>query len=357
MLPCAGATSGNTNYKYALNTSLGAGTPVTVLASANPLTISKVSDKSVYLFNSTAIFTVTVQNPGAYGVSIDKITDELPSGFTYQSLDASSQVTATNSTTNPATGALGTLTFEGGVTSSGNTSYYIPAGGSIILKYTATAPSSPASNQVTNARDYVGIKLVGAAQNTVSVAATLPVSLVSFHAGNVNDGIQLKWTTSNEVNSKWFELERSNGNNAYIHLSTIAASENSVGNNNYSFIDSFPGSGINNYRLKTLDQDLEYKYSQVVSIRSSDHGYRAAGIYPNPFVNNTTIHLSLENNIPIHVALYDNIGNLVFLKDIAGRKGNNTYILDRLAVLPKGNYIMHISTLQGNKHFKVVKLR
>lgn len=167
LLPCAGATSGNTNYKYALNTSLGAGTPVTVSASANPLTISKVSDKSVYLFNSTAIFTVTVQNPGAYGVSIDKINDELPSGFTYQSLDASSQVTATNSTTKPATGALGTLTFEGGVTSSGITSYYIPAGGSIILKYTATAPSSPASNQVTNARDYVGIKLVGTAQNTV----------------------------------------------------------------------------------------------------------------------------------------------------------------------------------------------
>lgn len=289
-------------------------------------------------------------------MSIDKITDELPSGFTYQSFDASSQVTATNSTTVPVTGALGTLTFEGGVTSSGNTSYYVPAGGSIILKYTATAPSSPASNQVTNARDYVGIRLIGTAQNTVSVAATLPVSLVSFQPFNVNAGIQLKWTTSSEVNSKWFELERSNGNNSYIHLSTIAASVNSVSNNNYSFIDSFPGSGINIYRLKIVDQDLGYKYSHVVSIRSSEHGYRAADIYPNPFVNNTTIQLSLENNTPVHVALYDNTGNLVFLKDFAGRKGNNTYILDRLTVLPRGNYIVQVSTLLGNKHFKVVKL-
>lgn len=116
LLPCAGATSGSTNYKYALNTSLGSGTPITVSAAANPLTIAKTSDKSLYRTNSIATFTITIQNPGAHGVTVDKVTDQLPAGFTFQSIDATSQVKGFNSTIVPSSGATGNITFEGGVT-------------------------------------------------------------------------------------------------------------------------------------------------------------------------------------------------------------------------------------------------
>ncbi|RYE12971.1 MAG: hypothetical protein EOP51_30595, partial [Sphingobacteriales bacterium] len=115
--PCAGATSGSTNYKYALNTALGSGTPVSISASATPLTISKSSDQQVYLVNSLAHFTIKIKNPGAYPVSIDKITDSIPAGFTYQGQEAGSGVTVANSTVVPVTGATGTITFEGAVAS------------------------------------------------------------------------------------------------------------------------------------------------------------------------------------------------------------------------------------------------
>src|SRR5258706_927886 len=63
LLPCAGSTSGGSNYKYALNTSLGSGSPITVSSAANPLTITKTSDHPVYSVSSPAIFTITIQNP------------------------------------------------------------------------------------------------------------------------------------------------------------------------------------------------------------------------------------------------------------------------------------------------------
>ena len=168
LLPCAGATSGSTNYKYALNTSLGQGTPIIVSSSANPLTITKTSDQSLYGYNNTSIFTITISNPAAYPVTIDKITDELPTGFIFQAVDAASQVNLTNSTAVPSTGASGTISFEGGVSSGGITSYTIPAGGSFILIYSALSPSADAPNLVTTARDYVGISEIGSAQNTVT---------------------------------------------------------------------------------------------------------------------------------------------------------------------------------------------
>src|SRR5258705_3192245 len=146
LLPCAGATSGSTNYKYALNTSLGQGTPITISSSANPLTITKTSDQSLYGYSNTAIFTITISNPSIYPVTIDKITDELPTGFTFQALDGASQVTTVNSTSTPLAGASGTINFEGGVSSSGVISYQIPAGGDLILKYSAVSPLSDATN-------------------------------------------------------------------------------------------------------------------------------------------------------------------------------------------------------------------
>ena len=310
LLPCAGATSGNTNYKYALNTSLGSGAPVTVSASANPLTISKISDRSSYLFSSPAVFTITIQNPGAYGITLDKITDELPSGFTYQSLDASSQVTGSNSTTFPVSGATGTLTFEGGVTTSGDVSFYVPAHGSIILKYTAMSPASPMSNLVTNVRDFVGVTQVGTAQNTVSVVASLPLNLVSFLAGNTDQGIILQWTSSNEVNTKVFELERSNGSGEFRKIGVVTAAGNTSANTTYSFTDHLPLTGVNNYRLKMIDQDLAFTYSHILSATRSDQRSTGMKLYPNPFTDHTALYLSLNDDTPVSVTLFDAAGKL-----------------------------------------------
>jgi uncharacterized repeat protein (TIGR01451 family) len=357
LLPCAGATSGSTNYKYALNTNLGSGTPVIVSAAANPLTIAKTSNKILYGTNSPSVFTITIQNPGAYGVTIDKITDQLPAGFVFQSFDAASQVTAANSTMVPASGATGTISFEGGVVAGPNTSYYVAAGGSLIIKYNATSSSSTASNLVTNVIDYIGATQVGTAQNTVSVSATLPVTLVSFKAKRITEGVKLEWITSGETNSSHFELERNNGSDPFVTIGRENAAGVTTGISSYSFIDSFPLSGTSYYRIKMIDHDQRFKYSPVVAVVHSLKGIEIGGIYPNPFTEQLTFTVSLQKQEALLLGFYDLSGHTIMQKAINGKKGSNAITLDHLGSLKPGVYVLQLTAASGSFREKIMKIK
>jgi Secretion system C-terminal sorting domain/Domain of unknown function DUF11 len=355
LLPCAGATSGATNYKYALNTSLGAGTPVTVSSAANPLTITKSSDSPLYLTNGTATFTVVISNPGIYGVSIDSIKDQLPAGFTYVGLTGSSQVTTSNSTSVPSAGATGSIVFQGGVSST-STSFYIPAGGSITLQYTATAPSVPAANLLTTVRDYVGITEVGSAQNTVAVSTTLPVSLLSFTAGWQRNMIHLQWKTINEYNSQLIEIERKTTTGIFEKIGELPAAGNFSVEKLYSFIDSLPAIGNNQYRLKIIDRDGQFKYSPVVLLNKKQTGITVLDGYPNPFTYNLTIQISADKNQPVQVQVLDISGNIILTRNENCIQGTTTILLGNLSALPAGTYILQVLTADEMLLQRVVKL-
>ena len=356
LLPCAGATSGSTNYKYALNTNLGSGTPITISSSANPLTITKTSDQSLYHVNNTATFTVTIGNPSIYDVTIDKIIDSLPPGFTFVAFHVSSQVTASNSTSVPTAGATNSITFEGGVVSGGYTSYRVPAGGSLIIKYTATAPSSSTSNLTTTVKDYIAATEIGSAQNTVTVTTTLPVSLVSFNANWINEFVKLDWSTATENNSSSFEIERSNDNNAFIKIGSIAAAGNSAAGIDYSFTDNHPGNTTNYYRLKMLDIDQHFKYSSVLVVRKNTNNLQVKSVFPNPFTNEIQIAVTLSNDQDIRLNLLSNDGKVLLSKDIKGKTGTNTILFNNLGSLPKGVYLLQSITRDGNTNEKLLKV-
>jgi hypothetical protein len=355
LLPCAGATSGSTNYKYALNTSLGSGTPVTVSSTANPLTISKTSDHTIYGVTTIALFTITIQNPGVYGVTIDKITDEIPAGFSFQSIDGTSAVTSANSTSVPANGATGTITFEGGVLSGGNTSYYVPAGGSIVLKYTATTASSSTSSLLTTARSYIATTLVGSAQNTVRVSSTLPVTILSFKAAKNNGFVKLDWTTANEINSDLFEIEKGNSFAGFSKIAVVRSIGSSSSVTSYSFIDSFPLAGVNYYRLKAVDKDQQYKYSAVIAINNKQQGISVQRIYPNPFSDNISIRLIADKKQPVRMELTDLTGRLVLNKTITCLEGTNDILVPQLEKLNRGTYFLQFISNDATQRVKLVK--
>jgi uncharacterized repeat protein (TIGR01451 family) len=285
LLPCAGSTSGNTNYKYALNTALGQGTPITVSNNANPLTITKTSNKPVYQVNETATFTVNICNPGAFGVTIDRIVDQLPTGFTFQSVTASSQVNAANSTSIPANTATGNITFEGGVVSGANTSYYIPAGGCFSLAYTAVAPSSPAANLQTTVRDYVGATEVGSAQNTVSVIdGVVPIKWLSFNANKQSNKVLLTWQVQ-ETEVLFYEIEKSLDGSYFKKLTA----QNSKGNGLHTYTQEDFVAEANNifYRIKQIDLNGNTSYSAIVKVSTQTEN--KIEVFPNPIKTVTTI--------------------------------------------------------------------
>jgi hypothetical protein len=355
LLPCAGSTSGSTNYKYALNTALGSGSPITVSSAANPLTITKTSDKATYGINAPAIFTVVISNPSAYPITVDKIVDQLPTGFTFTSIDAASQVTSANSTTVPAASATGTITFEGGVTSAGNTSYYIAAGSTITLKYRATSLGASASNLLTTAKDYIGITEVGSTTNTVAVSSTLPVTLISFSGNWQNNNVKLDWKTASEFNSNRFEIEKINGSVANT-IGTVSANGNSSVNNEYSFIDAAASSqSINLYRLKMIDNDGHFKYSSIVSLSKGQLAGFVGTAFPNPFVNqfNIIINSAFRQQAVARVLTID--GHTVYEKTIEIPQGSSTIMLEDLNKLPAGTYFVQLQTATGLHSEKIVK--
>lgn len=138
--PYAVQTSGNTNIKYTGNFDGGSSVSISFPGATNPFTITKTSDigSAVAGASATVKYTVTVTNPSLNASRISQFVDVLPAGASFVGLDAASQVTAANSSSIPAAGATGTLTFIGRQ----DVSYLIPALGSVSLVYSVQMPAT-----------------------------------------------------------------------------------------------------------------------------------------------------------------------------------------------------------------------
>lgn len=114
--------------------------------------------------------------------------------------------------------------------------------------------------------------------------APLPVSLLSFNAALNNKAVSLDWSTANEVNAGAFELERSVNGKDFSRISFVVA-KNGV-QNSYNFVDERAVAGTNYYRLKMVDKDGSFKYSQIVSVKAKSEG---VAVFPNPVKANLTV--------------------------------------------------------------------
>jgi uncharacterized repeat protein (TIGR01451 family) len=172
--PYAMQTSGN-SLKYTGNFDGTGSISISFPGATNPFTITKTEDRSFALVGTSATvkYTVTISNPSAYASRISQIVDTLPAGATFAAIDASSQVTAANSSSVPAAGATGSITFLG----KQDVSYAIAAGGSVTLIYTVTMPST-AGAYTNSARGYFGQATTATASATFNVHAPAPITVV-----------------------------------------------------------------------------------------------------------------------------------------------------------------------------------
>jgi hypothetical protein len=125
----------------------------------------------------------------------------------------------------------------------------------------------------------------GSIVNFTTTAATLPVSLVSFNGKVTENGVNLIWSTSSEVNVKGFEIERRTANSNFESVSNSIA----PGNNNYSFMDRNVQNEVYYYRLKTTDNDGTFEYSNIISITFNLSATVRVQAYPNPATDRITI--------------------------------------------------------------------
>jgi uncharacterized repeat protein (TIGR01451 family) len=177
--PYAVQTSGNTNIKYTGNFDGSGSISISFPGATNPFTISKTSDIANTTVGTAATvkYTVTVANPSAYDSRVSSFTDTLPAGATFQGLDATSDVTAANSSGVPAVNATGTLTFTG----KQDVSYLIPAGGSVKLVYSVKMPST-AGSYVNSAQAQLGTATTATVSATFNVLTISPLTVTKVSA-------------------------------------------------------------------------------------------------------------------------------------------------------------------------------
>lgn len=139
----------------------------------------------------------------------------------------------------------------------------------------------------------------------------LPVELVSF-AANVADGkVKLSWITASEINNRGFEVER-NSDGSFKSIGFVDGKGTTNERQSYSFIDNNPGTGVVQYRLKQVDFNGTYSYSNVVEVDlSTPVNFDLAQNYPNPFNPSTTIRYSIANAVNVSLVIYNTLGEEV----------------------------------------------
>ncbi|MES1250111.1 MAG: T9SS type A sorting domain-containing protein, partial [Chitinophaga rupis] len=177
--------------------------------------------------------------------------------------------------------------------------------------------------------------------NTISgstiVPGALPLKWLSFTAKEESGGVQLDWSTVEEINTRYFVIERSVNSNDFTPVDTIAAKGNAV-RNDYHYEDGTAPAGQLTYRIKQVDIDSHFTYSKYIMVQIAAQNTRLT-LYPNPATNTTRIQLpdGMQQGI---VQIYTQSGS-----QVRSITASNLQLID-CSGLPKGIYYIVVKEKQ-----------
>lgn len=180
----------------------------------------------------------------------------------------------------------------------------------------------------------------------------LPVELIEFSGQLEDKSIRLNWRTANETNNAGFEVQKSNNGIEWEpigfvdNLSAVTAERV----NNYHHVDPTPFPGMNYYRLKQVDQDETFEYSNVITIEYKVP-QAAVQVFPNP--TKEVFYIDLDNPLgeKVEISVSDNLGRVVL--EYENTEGNRRW---RREVALKNPGVYFLSTQIGDDvfHEKIV---
>ncbi|MBK9099911.1 MAG: T9SS type A sorting domain-containing protein [bacterium] len=139
----------------------------------------------------------------------------------------------------------------------------------------------------------------------------IPVELISFTAKVVKNKVILNWSTATELNNLGFEIERKTTGEFYtIGFTEGQGSTTEI--HNYSFTDYYPERGNNYYRLKQIDYNGNFNYSEEIELNFDiPEFFSLEQNYPNPFNPSTVIIYQMPVSSDVTLKVFDVLGNEV----------------------------------------------
>lgn len=151
----------------------------------------------------------------------------------------------------------------------------------------------------------------------ITVLNSLPIELISFDANdNGNGKVKLNWSTASERNNEYFQIETSIDGLAFNVLERIEGALNSDVVKTYSYVDDAPSYGNNYYRLKQVDTNGDFEYSDVISIKITSGFDNLVSIFPNPVSQELNVKINTPLNKEAHFYIINMVGQIVFESDV-----------------------------------------
>ena len=168
----------------------------------------------------------------------------------------------------------------------------------------------------------------------------LPVELLSFTAYPLeNNTVQLQWETASERGNDYFMIERSVDGFKFENIDFVQGAGDSFTTLLYECIDKNPNIGFNYYRLKQVDFDGTFTYSDIEVVKFDNPGITLT-IYPNPSTEFVNVKRSSADE-STQIQIFDQAGRLVFEDNWLAKDFHKQL---QLAHLPKGVYMLAVHT-------------
>ena len=180
---------------------------------------------------------------------------------------------------------------------------------------------------------YTGSCNVGTNCDTVRIGdgGPLPLRMTNFFIKRNSNKVSLSWETHDEINIKEFQVQRLM-NGEYNTISTVNATNNANGSN-YAFSEENGSKQPSMYRLKIMEQDGKFAYSDIRSVKGV--GNVDFVVFPNPTSGKATVSVT-DVSEPTDLQVIDNAGRIIQVMDITNQ---NSVSINKLQ---KGMYIIRL---------------
>jgi len=146
----------------------------------------------------------------------------------------------------------------------------------------------------------------------------LPIELLSFTATAEENGddrkVRCNWSTASETSNDYFAIQRSVDGVNFEQVGTVQGTGNSTATLHYVFYDEHPFLGLSYYRLKQVDYNRQYSYSNIEAVYFG--GVEIVNLYPNPA--NSLINIETSAKTPFEINIMNVYGEIILKQQTVG---------------------------------------
>jgi hypothetical protein len=186
----------------------------------------------------------------------------------------------------------------------------------------------------------------------------LPVELKSFTASVSKSDVLLNWSTATEINNQGFEIQRSKAGNDYEQIGYVPGHGTTTEIQTYSYTDLKVASGNYTYRLKQIDFNGTFDYSDEVAVEvTAPVEFALEQNYPNPFNPSTVIKYSIPTEGFVNLAVYNLLGKEVALLVNGVQEAGRYEINFDASKLASGIYVYSLKSGSFNSVKKMLLMK